>query len=30
VAAAGFVLQAAIILGAGSVTGLRRLPQPAA
>jgi predicted MFS family arabinose efflux permease len=29
VAAAGFVLQAAIILGAGSVTGLRRLPQPA-
>jgi hypothetical protein len=30
VAAAGFVLQAAIILGAGSVTGLRRLPQAAA
>lgn len=29
VAAAGFVLQAAIILGAASVTGLRRLPQPA-
>ena len=30
VAAAGFVLQAAVILAASSVTGLQRLPQPAA